>query len=52
MKVTVQMRKTEKLTKRKSSVSLAKFLITIMSLLPVCRQAQGNAMMSLGTVAD
>lgn len=52
MKVTVQMRKTEKLTKRKSSISLAKFLITIMSLLPVCRQAQGNAMMSLGTVAD
>lgn len=51
-KVTGQMRKTEKLTKSKLSISLAKLLITITSLLPVCRQAQGNAKMSLSTVAD
>lgn len=37
MKVTGKMRKTEKLTKRKLSISLAKLLITVTPLLPVCR---------------
>lgn len=52
MKVTGKMRKTEKLTKRKLSISLAKLLKTVTPLLPVCRQARENAKMSLGTVAD